>query len=165
MPLPDGSMTDAERAVAHARERQQSGDAMARNYATAVKQGRDTYGSQFDEDVNHVAKKIGNERSFAFRDALVQSAENPAAVIRHLAENDDELDRLANLDPMRLHAAVTRLSDKVTPTRQTASTPAYLAKREAGYMAKKDFGSPLSDALTDSEWNANFDHHRRKLRK
>jgi hypothetical protein len=166
VPNPDGSMTAAERTVARS-----SGDGadpivkFARETTRILKDGEDEFGAEnFTRARLTVAQKLGAERFTKLCEKLVDRPDTAHRLLDHLGKSDGDLDRLVELPPERHGDLLRDLERDRLGVRHIPTTTAAMRKDD-GYMSKADFNSPLSDMLSDAAWHANFDRHRRKLRK
>jgi hypothetical protein len=111
MPDENGNPTAAELTVA----RNRMGEHASYKLVEEVyRQGRVKYGTaQFDQNMRHVAEKVGNEKSFAMRDVLL-NCDRPAELIQHLASNERELNDIAKVahNPQRLAMNLAKIESR-----------------------------------------------------
>lgn len=123
------------------------------------RQGRGKFGEQqFDEDLRFVAEKVGNAKSVALRDALLNS-DKPADLIRHLANNERELEDISRVshNPHRLSRALGSIESRWTSNGRvnTSERPewqseAVRTKPSAADWAKGNAWETASDVQIDA---------------
>jgi hypothetical protein len=163
MPNPDGSATAAELTVARSRMLEAEGATQFTKLTHELKAlGDREYGADdFGRASRVVAEKFGQQ--FDEFTVQVMERDNAHRLIHHLAANERELEQVKALPAHRRPTALANIESRWSGHGHlsTASQPAWRQRAGHAYLSEQDFHSPASDALTEAEWQRNYERRRK----
>ncbi len=121
-----------------------------------VDAGREKLGSErFDEMSATVAEKLGDKVGEFM--AAARQFDSPVELIEKLADDPRELERLAKLPTARMLVEIARIESRLAPSGHAITTADPVWKRKSIGFKDSDWGTPLQDRLSDSEYNKQFE--------
>jgi hypothetical protein len=160
MPNADGSPTTEELTVARVRGGG-GGDEFLRRTTQILKDGNGEFGEEnFSRACRSLAQKLGEAEFNHLSAELTKKGETAHRLLHHLAEDDGDLDRLRQLPPERRGDALRDLERDRLGYRHIAATSTQM-RQGGGYASKSAFFSPMSDAMSDKEFEAHFHKYSR----
>jgi len=159
--MPDNNTPPtAEQLVAEAQRIQQAQiQEHAREVNEIYEMGEQEYGAApFAESSQIFADKTGDRKHELL--AMMRSMEDPAALITHLANNEQQLERLAKLSPDRQRTELSRIEAQMSSHGHVSTGPAPRWKQPAartGRVSDSDWKTTYGANLTDAQWHKEFD--------
>ena len=123
-----------------------------------IELGQSIYGTaNFDAQSQIVADALGN-RTPEFM-ASIRQYDDPVGLVVHLADNPARLKQLAALPTARMLVELARVEAQHKPNghAHTMAAPEWKARASNKPLSDADWNSPMQDALTDKEYNRQFE--------
>lgn len=140
------------------RQAQQALQEHGREVNSIIELGQSVYGAaNFDAASQIVAEALGNRKDEFM--ATICQYDDPASIVVHLADNPARLKQLAALPTARMLVELARVEAQHKPNghAHTMSSPEWKARASNKTLSDADWNSPLQDALTDKEFNRQFE--------
>lgn len=125
--------------------------------------GHQTFGKQFQEDAIAFAETFGERKQEAV--AILRQFDQPAEIIKHLADNPRRLAEMVRMPTARLMTEFSRIESQMAPSgyTETSINPRWkTAPRESGRASDDEWRANGASRLTDDQWNRDFDRRHKE---
>jgi hypothetical protein len=129
-----------------------------------TKLGRDYGAATFDHSVDRLVSKLGNEGIRAFT-SIAAGFDAPHDVIVKLANDENRLDAISKMTPNQAAIELARIEAELSPHgahRGGREAAWRQLEKNKGILSDHEWGSGMSDRLTEEQFQENWEHRQRK---